>query len=191
MPRPLLAPTPEAPASPWSSVPFPSPDPVILSSTPGVPWTSAGRGQPWYFRCLNTRAAPTAGRGCLQAAGQDPRPRGRGPGRLPLGSVFSTEFSHGQDTAQGARLESARGCAGGGGGGEGGGAMWPWLAAGAWPRPQSLQGIGGGGLTDASSAGDSECFAWTATFPGPERVRRLGLPRAGWLMPPARARRSR
>ena len=53
--------------------------------------------------------------------------------------------------------------------------MWPWLAAGAWPRPQSLQGIGAGGLTDASSAGDSECFACDGDVPWPRKSAPSGV----------------
>ena len=74
-------------------------------------WRGDGCGEPWSFiRCLNTRAAPTAGGGGYrQVAGHDPRPRGRGPRRLPLGFLLSTEFSHGRDTAPGAGLASGRG----------------------------------------------------------------------------------
>ena len=65
--------------------------------------------------------------------------------------------------------------------------MWAWLVAGAWPAsgawpgPQSLQGIGGGALTDVSSAGDNECVACDGDVPWPRECSVWGrVAQGGW-----------
>lgn len=42
-------------------------------------------------------------------------------------------------------------------------------------KASELQGIGAGGLTDASSAGDSECFACDGDVPWPRKSAPSGV----------------
>ena len=53
--------------------------------------------------------------------------------------------------------------------------MWAWPASGAWPGLQSLQGNGGGALTDVSSAGDNECVPCDGDVPWPRKSALTGV----------------